>query len=95
MRLHSLIMAAAAWRPFFAIDYSKKVGDFLESLVPGRARQLSVSPVDLNVSAAIDKLEKLRGSDAFGDEYVAAVTRLKARERENVRLLQATFGCGG
>jgi polysaccharide pyruvyl transferase WcaK-like protein len=95
MRLHSLIMAAAACRPFFAVDYSKKVGDFLESLVPGRAQELSVSPVDLNASVAIDKLEKLRESDAFGDDYVAAVTRLKTRERENVRLLHATFGRSG
>jgi polysaccharide pyruvyl transferase WcaK-like protein len=92
MRLHSLIMAAAAYRPFFAIDYLTKVSDFLESLLPGTAHAVSVSPVDLSADVVIGKLENLRVTDYFGANYVSAVARLKSRERENVKLLHTTFG---
>lgn len=92
MRLHSLVMAAAARRPFLAIAYLKKVGDFLESLFPGSALAVSVSAADLDAGDAIAKLEKLRDSDLFGSRYVDAVARLQALERENVRLLRAALG---
>ncbi|MEY4547849.1 MAG: hypothetical protein RL685_4044, partial [Pseudomonadota bacterium] len=41
MRLHSLIFTVANARPFFAIDYSRKVGDFIEEVLPGKSRLVS------------------------------------------------------
>lgn len=87
MRLHSLILAVAAKRPFFALDYSKKVHDFLEEVVPGQSERVSASPEKLSAQAVSDKLAALDGAWPFGPPYEAAVDALKLRERENIELL--------
>ncbi|MEY2933861.1 MAG: hypothetical protein RL033_4610 [Pseudomonadota bacterium] len=84
MRLHSLIFTIANARPFFAIDYSRKVGDCIEEVLPGKSTQLAVSPEKLDATAVIESLRKLKADSPFGAEYVASVARIKERERETL-----------
>jgi polysaccharide pyruvyl transferase WcaK-like protein len=88
MRLHSLILAVASARPFFAIDYSKKVGDFLEEVLPGRASLVSCSPRDLVAAEVIAKLDALERASPFDSAYVRRIGELKLKERENIALLR-------
>ena len=88
MRLHSLILAVASARPFFAIDYSKKVGDFLEEVLPGRVGLVSCSPKDLVAAEVIAKLDALERVSPFDSAYVRRIGELKLKERENIALLR-------
>jgi polysaccharide pyruvyl transferase WcaK-like protein len=89
MRLHSLIFAVANARPFFAIDYSKKVGDFLEEVLPGRVGLVSASPKDLDARATIEKLDRLERVHPFDDGYAASVAELKRKEKGNISHLRS------
>ena len=80
MRLHSLILAVASARPFFAIDYSKKVGDFLEEVLPGRVGLVSCSPKDLVAAEVIAKLNALERVSPFDSAYVRRIGELKLKK---------------
>jgi polysaccharide pyruvyl transferase WcaK-like protein len=95
MRLHSLIFAVANARPFFAIDYSKKVGDFLSEVLPGRVPLVSASPKDLDAARAIAQLDRLETASPFDDDYRARVADLKRKERQNVALLRELLTASG
>lgn len=88
MRLHSLIFAIANARPFFAIDYSKKVGDFIEEVLPGRVGMVSASPRDLEPAEVIAKLDRVAKSSPFDQHYCDRVAELKRRERANITRLR-------
>jgi len=89
MRLHSLILAVANCRPFFAIDYSKKVGDFLAEVLPNQVGLVSASPKDLDARAAIEKLDQLQHIQPFGEGYARRVAELKRKEQDNLALLRS------
>jgi polysaccharide pyruvyl transferase CsaB len=89
MRLHSLILAAANCRPFFALDYSKKVGDFVESLLPGQRAIVSESPEDIDPHTTKGKLDRVFSNSPFGANYRAAVAELKRREKTNLELVKS------
>jgi polysaccharide pyruvyl transferase WcaK-like protein len=89
MRLHSLILAVANARPFFAIDYSKKVGDFLEEVLPGRVALVSASPKDLDARATIEKLDRLEREHPFDAAYGERVDELKRKEKGNISQLRS------
>lgn len=95
MRLHSLIFAVANARPFFAIDYSKKVGDFLSEVLPGRVPLVSASPKDLDAARVIEQLERLETASPFDGDYRARVSDLKRKERQNVALLRELLTTSG
>ncbi len=89
MRLHSLILAVANARPFFAIDYSKKVGDFLEEVLPGRVGLVSASPEDLDARETIAKLDRLEREHPFDATYGERVAELKRKEKGNIAQLRS------
>jgi polysaccharide pyruvyl transferase CsaB len=95
MRLHSLIYAVSNARPFFAIDYSKKVGDFLNEVLGESAASVSASPADLDADAVIARLDKLEQQSPFGDAYRSSVERLRQKERRNIELLKGELEKAG
>lgn len=56
MRLHAIIMAVLARRPFVAISYSKKVNDFVETL---GLEQFSLEYQDLNLEQLKEKVDQV------------------------------------
>jgi polysaccharide pyruvyl transferase CsaB len=89
MRLHALVVAAAAGRPFVALSYDPKVSAFATSVGAPVAATLP-GPVD--VETLVTSLRKaLQGPDQY---YLEQVERLRATARRPAREVAERLGGG-